>query len=97
MKSTFLREYHNEVDFKLSMPESSVYVDLPEEFEEQLTTLANEIKDPSDEVGARRLKQVMTFVMACALKQGRDVVTLEDMDKLEEYSTYFNPDCESEL
>lgn len=97
MKSTFLREYHNEVNFELNMPESPIYVDLPKEFEQPLTELAEDIKDPSDEVGARRLKQIMTFVMAYALKQGRDVVKEEDIEKIEEYSEFFNPSCEAEL
>jgi len=97
LKSTFLREYHNEINFELRFPDVPIQVDLPDKYREEVTELAKEIKDPSDDSGARRCKQVMTFVMALSLKDGRDVTTQEDVDKLMELSRFFNAGCETEL
>lgn len=96
-RATFLREYHNEVKFGLNLPKNQVYIEIPREYEKTITTLAYELKDPTDAVGARREKQLMTFVMACALKDGRQVVNKSDMDKLISYSQFFNTDCKAEL
>jgi hypothetical protein len=96
-RATFLRAYHNEVKFELNLPHPPVYVEIPNEFEEIVITLANELKDPTDAVGARREKQLMTFVMACALKDGREIVNQGDMDKLVTYSQFFNTECIAEL
>ncbi len=97
MHSTFLREYHTEVNFELKFPDKPIYVDLPLKYEKRITKLANSIKDTTDEVGARRQKQLMTFVMGTALKHGRDVVNDEDVDILMGYSRFFNSECETEL
>lgn len=97
LHSTFLREYHSEVNFELEFPDKPIYVDLPVKYEKRITELANTIKDPTDEVGARRQKQLMTFVMGDALKNKRDIVTDEDVDRLMEYSKYFNSECKTEL
>lgn len=97
LKSIFAREYHNEKSFTLTFPNNPVFVDFPKEYEVETLKLAYAIKDPSDDSGARRLKQVMSFAMATALKNGRDVVNREDMDKLVEYSKFFNSECAIEL
>lgn len=97
LTSVFLREYHNETSFKLDLPTQPVDVELPKEFLSAVTNLAYKIKDATDALGARRLKQVMTFLMAIALKNGRDIVKKEDIDKVIEYQKFFNSDCKVEL
>lgn len=97
LHSTFLREYHHEITFELDFPDEQIYVDLPIKYEEPITELANQIKDETDEVGARRQKQLMTFVMGDALKRGRTVVNDDDVDRLMEYTKFFNCDCRTEL
>lgn len=97
LHSTFLREYHSEVNFVLKFPDKQISVDLPLKFEKPITKLANNIKDATDEVGARRQKQLMTFLMGTALKQGRDIVNAEDVEILMKYSKFFNSDCTAEL
>lgn len=96
-RATFLREYHNEVKFALNLPKIPVYVEIPKQFLEPVVKMANELKDPTDAVGARREKQLMTFVMACALKDDREVVNQRDMDRLISYSQFFNTECKAEL
>lgn len=96
-RATFLREYHNEVKFELNLPKNPVYVEIPDRYLEPIVKMATELKDPTDAVGARREKQLMTFLMAYALKSGRDIVSQEDINRLIEYSQYFNTDCKAEL
>lgn len=96
-RSTFLREYHNEVNFTLQFPESDIYVEIPLKYEETVTKLATETADATDELGARREKQLMTFVMADALKHGRETVNSEDIDRLLAYSKFFNTECKTLL
>lgn len=96
-RATFLREYHNEVKFELNLPKPPVYVEIPIEFQELVVRMANELKDPTDAVGARREKQLMTFIMACALKDSREIVNQGDIDKLIAYSQFFNTECKAEL
>jgi len=93
LHSTFLKGYHNEGKFALNLPDHLVSVELPGKYEAQMLKLANALKDPSDKTGARRLKQLMTFVMADALKHGRDIVGDEELARLWQYSEYFNPEC----
>jgi len=95
LHSTFLKEYHNEGKFALAFPDTPVSVELPSVYEEQVLKLANVLKDPSDKTGARRLKQLMAFVMADALKHGRDIVRDEDLERLWQYSRFFNPQCKT--
>lgn len=97
LHSTFLREYQHEINFELAFPEEPVYVELPLKYEKPITDLASNIKDPTDEVGARRQKQLMAFVMGDALRKGRTVVNSEDVDKLLGYAEFFNADCKKEL
>lgn len=97
MHSTFLREYQNEINFELNFPDELIYVGLPLKYEKPITDLANSIKDPTDEVGARRQKQLMAFVMGDALKHGRTVVNDTDVDRLLGYARFFNADCITEL
>lgn len=96
-RSAYLREYHNEQPFELNFPAEQVYVELPPKYLHKVDRLANDLKDTTDDAGARRMKQLTTFVMGYTLKKGRDIVSDEDIEALLYYAKFFNAKCTVEL
>lgn len=90
-----MKDYLQEKSFEIKLPpEKSIY--LPRSFADDIEKVAWEVKDPNDEVGARRQKQLQTFCMANAYMNGRDEVTRSDIKKLQGYKKFFNWDCSAE-
>lgn len=97
LASTFLRQYRDERDFDLKLPTTPIAVRIPEEYKESVIKFSYSLRDISDEVGARRLRQIMSLMMGNALKNGRDVVTQEDVDKIQSYEKFFSNECNAIL
>lgn len=83
--------------FDIELPENAKPVDIPLELADEIEKVALATKDSRDELGIRRQKQLQVFCMSNALRDGRDSVEREDVDKLKKYSRYFNYDCSAEL
>jgi len=79
---------------KLSLPDTSVPVELSQDLANQLIMLTSETmarwKDKDKYYGFRLQKQLQTFAMARALSQGRDMVTPEDADFAADMTKYIN-------
>lgn len=80
--------------FNITLPTSQL-IDIPEKWTAFIRGVAENTKDPFDELGARRLKQLQVFCMANALMEGRQEVAGDDIKKLKQYERYFNYDCAS--
>lgn len=87
LESICLREYHKDKIESLPAP-TPLEVTLPVEIAEQIKKLSAKLKDPEDEMGARKLKQLQTFVMGLAVMAGRDTVTRDDLVELARLSPY---------
>jgi len=83
-------------NFNIKLPPETE-IKLPIEQANVIETIAIATKDPNDELGVRRQKQLQVFCMANALMNGRDTVTPEDTDKLMEYTKFFNYKCSEEI
>jgi hypothetical protein len=83
-------------NFNITLP-SETEIDLPLKEADIIEAIAIATKDPNDELGVRRQKQLQVFAMSNALMNGRDTVNSEDTDKLTEYKKYFNYDCKQEI
>lgn len=92
LDSIFRHEYHHEEPFNLTLPGPTL-VTIDEKYMPDIEAMALELKDDSDDLGARRMKQLMTFLMSTALMNKRDYVTDYDFDKLIEYKIFFNDKC----
>jgi hypothetical protein len=97
LTSIFLRQYRDEKDFDLKLPSSPIAVEMPTQFLDSVKAFSFVLRDQSDEVGARRLKQIMSLMMGNALKNGRDIVTQEDVDKILGYEKFFSNECRAIL
>lgn len=94
---TFLREYHKEKPFDLNFPAQPISIDLPEKYEKTIEQVVLKVKDPTDDTGARRQKQVQSFLMGRAARAGRTKVDDSDIHTMLDYSKFFNPECKAEL
>ena len=90
LRSIILREYHQSSPAKIKFPpETEVF--LPPDIGEDIKIIALRTKDPHDELGARRLKQLQTLTMGLALTKGRTRVNREDLAELAHLSQFFTP------
>ena len=94
--SAKVKDYINEKSFEINLPPETT-VELPLALADEIEQVALRTKDPDDETGVRRQKQLQVFCMANALRDGRSEVTWEDILKLKEYEKYFHYDCRAEL
>ncbi len=90
------KQYLTEKNFEITLPPETE-IELPLHFADAIEQVALKTKDPYDETGVRRQKQLQVFCMANALKNKRKSVDLEDIQKLYKYERYFNYDCTAEL
>ena len=83
-------------NFNIKLPPETE-IELPLDQANVIEGIAIATKDPNDELGVRRQKQLHVFCMANALMNGRDTVTPEDTDKIIEYTKFFNYKCSEQL
>jgi hypothetical protein len=94
--SVKVKDYLNEKNFEITLPPETA-ISLPLHFADIIEEVALRTKDTNDETGARRQKQLQVFCMANALKDGRDEVGMEDIEKLLSYEKYFNWECKATI
>lgn len=93
-RSIASRDYVNDGYIALQLPPGPIAVDLPEHIAQQIMTLTPAIIASQDAAsklyGFRLQKQLQAFVMAQALRHGRDQVNQEDFDRMAILSKYWN-------
>lgn len=88
-------EYRNDRPIKLSLPTKDIAVTLSTDIAEQIKEVAIELKDPEDDYGFRRLKQLQSFVMGHALSCGRTQVSDDDLRELKRLKPFMRRDCKA--
>ncbi|HEY41519.1 MAG TPA: hypothetical protein G4O18_06630 [Dehalococcoidia bacterium] len=92
-----LREYRKAMtNFNIKLPPETE-VELRQEEVQIIKYLALRCKDPEDDLGARRVKQLQLFAMGNALMDGRDITNSADTDKILEYIKFVNYECRVEI
>ena len=88
IKSIILREYREDHPVKMEMWNAPQEVTFPIEIGVKIYKIAEKVKDPSDTMGGRKLKQLQRFAMGLALRDHRLEVNNDDYTELERLSEF---------
>lgn len=90
LDSIVKREYYNEKPIILNFPPTKVRINLPENLAQRMLPYAIYFGEAQGLYGFRMEKQLQTLLQAHALMNGRERVTEEDVEAVEELLHYVN-------
>lgn len=101
IKSSIVRDAESDKEYVLNVPRDKIHIEIPKPFRRAISREAEQVyktlKDTTDELGYRRLKQYLSISQGHAILSGKTFVGPDQIKFLERIRQYISYDVPAEL